>query len=117
MTIDVRQWARDRRNAEADRDSDFGPEDYFEGALRGGHRHEGGEDEEMDDFWETTVLVGALMGVAILLYVRARNVERLREEERRRAEQQVGGGGNAQGEGGLFPPVGDPARDDWAILR
>ncbi|KAF8141254.1 hypothetical protein EV363DRAFT_1425394 [Boletus edulis] len=48
------QWARERRNADNERDGDFGPEDYFDAALRGGHRGE----EVADEFVETMLLVG-----------------------------------------------------------
>ncbi|KAH9956533.1 hypothetical protein BC827DRAFT_1261800 [Russula dissimulans] len=105
------QWARDRRNAELDRDSDFGPEDMFDAALRGGHRG----DEEADEFVETMVLVVLCLIVSLLLYIRGRWVERLRREERqqrRQLEQE-----RAELDDGLFPPRGDPARDDWAVPR
>ncbi|TFY81441.1 hypothetical protein EWM64_g2573 [Hericium alpestre] len=107
-------WARERRNAENERDSDFGPEDYFEGALRGGHRGE----EEADEFTETMVLVGLCLVVTFLLYIRGRMVERMRRDQGR--QQQPNGGAEQQQQqqdGGLFPPPGDPARDDWAIAR
>ncbi|KDQ55097.1 hypothetical protein JAAARDRAFT_195973 [Jaapia argillacea MUCL 33604] len=106
------QWARERRNAEAERDSDFGPEDYFEGALRGGHRGE----EEVDEFGETFLLAFLCVLVSVLIYYRGRYVERLRREEQERARQQ-GVPPPPQPDLGLFPPPGDPARDDWAILR
>ncbi|KAF8891764.1 hypothetical protein BD779DRAFT_1643181 [Infundibulicybe gibba] len=104
------QWARDRRNAENERDSDFGPEDYFEGAMRGGNR----EDEEMGDTMETVLLVALCVFISILLYVRARIVDRMRRDQ-----QQQGGDGNQPpaANGGVFPPPGDPARNEWAILR
>ncbi|KAI0251144.1 hypothetical protein BJV78DRAFT_1282662 [Lactifluus subvellereus] len=104
------QWARDRRNAELDQDSDLGPEDMFEGALRGGHR---GNDDG-DEFVETMVLVVLCLIVSLLLYIRGRWVERLRREEqqqRRQFEQRL------EQDDGLFPPPGDPARDDWAVPR
>jgi len=105
------QWARDRRNAELDRDTDFGPEDMFDAALRGGHRG----DEEADEFVETMVLVVLCLIVSLLLYIRGRWVERLRREEqqqRRQLEQE-----RQEQDNGLFPPPGDPARDDWAVPR
>ena len=105
-----RQWARDRRNAELDRDSDLGPEDMFDAALRGGHR---GNDDG-DEFVETMVLVVLCLIVSLLLYIRGRWVERLRREEqqqRRQFEQRV------EQDDGMFPPPGDPARDDWAVPR
>jgi SEL1 protein len=107
------QWARDRRNAELDRDSDFGPEDMFDAALRGGHRGE----EDADEFAETMILVVLCLIVSLLLYIRGRWVERLRREEqqqRRHLEQREE---QHQQDNGLFPPPGDPARDDWAVPR
>lgn len=100
------QWARERRNAERDRDSDLGPEDMFDAALRGGHR---GEDEQ-DEFFETMILVVLCLIVSLLLYIRGRWVERLRREEqqqRRQLEQ------HEERENGLFPPAEEPARNDW----
>ncbi|KAF8270495.1 hypothetical protein EI94DRAFT_775294 [Lactarius quietus] len=104
------QWARDRRNAELDRDSDIGPEDMFDAALRGGHRGE----EEADEFVETMVLVVLCLIVSLLLYIRGRWVERLRREERQQRQQQEV---REERDEGLFPPPGDPARDDWAVPR
>lgn len=106
------QWARERREAEREREGDFGPEDYFDGTLRGGNR----EDVEIDEFGETIVLVLLCLVISILLYIRTRIVERMRREQR---EQGQGGDqqGRANGNGGVFPPPGDPARADWAILR
>ncbi|KIJ15498.1 hypothetical protein PAXINDRAFT_114636 [Paxillus involutus ATCC 200175] len=101
------QWARDRRNAENERDSDFGPEDYFDGALRGGHRGE----EEVDDFAETILLVALCLAVGVLIYVRTRMVERVRRE---REEQRPG---QQRPNLGMFPPPEDPARQDWMIWR
>ncbi|KAH9174932.1 HCP-like protein [Lactarius sanguifluus] len=89
------QWARDRRNAELDRDSDIGPEDMFDAALRGGHRG----NDEADEFVETMMLVVLCLIVSLLLYIRGRWVERLRREER---EQRAAAAG---------------ARDDWAVPR
>lgn len=109
------QWARDRRNEEQERDSDFGPEDYFEGALRGGHR-----DEEEDEFGETMLLVTLCVVIASLLYIRTRIVDRMRREQQR---QQQGGADQRGAQqaphapGGVFPAPGDPARNEWAILR
>lgn len=104
------QWARDRRDAE--RDADFGPEDYFEGAMRGGNR----EDVQIDDFGETILLVLLCLVISILLYIRTRIVERMRRDQRNQgqaADQQAPNGNR----GGVFPPPGDPARQEWAILR
>ncbi|CAL1711319.1 unnamed protein product [Somion occarium] len=105
------QWARDRRHAENDRDSDFGPEDYFEGAMRGGHRGE----EEVDEFAETMLLVILCIAVSTLLFIRGRWVERMRREQEEQQRQQQPGGQPAAG--GLYPPPGDPARNNWGILR
>ena len=76
----------------------------------------------MDEFAETMLLVVLCLMVSVLLYVRGRWVDRIRREEEERRRQ--GGGGQpgqqqqqAQGANGVFPPPGDPARDDWAILR
>ena len=104
------QWARDRRNAELDRDSDLGPEDMFDAALRGGHRG----DDEADEFVETMMLVVLCLIVSLLLYIRGRWVERLRREERQQRQQQEV---REERDEGLFPPPGDPARDDWAVPR
>jgi SEL1 protein len=78
----------------------------FDAALRGGHR---GEDEQ-DEFAETMILVVLCLIVSLLLYIRGRWVERLRREEqqqRRQLEQRE------ERENGLFPPAGEPARNDW----
>ncbi len=112
------QWARERRRAESEREGDFGPDDYFDGAMRGGYRGE----EDVDEFAETMLLVVLCLTVSGLLYFRGRWVERLRREEQRRQQQQPQQNGVAQGpqpqpQGGLYPPPGDPARDNWAILR
>ncbi|KAA1470562.1 HCP-like protein [Dentipellis sp. KUC8613] len=110
------EWARERRNAEAERDSDFGPEDYFDAATRGGHRGE----EAADEFAETVMLVGLCLVVTLLLYIRGRMVERLRREAREQngnEQEQAAPQPQIQANGGLFPPEGDPARDEWAIVR
>ncbi|KAH9856024.1 HCP-like protein [Lenzites betulinus] len=107
------QWARERRQAEADRDGDFGPDDYFEGAMRGNRYR---EEEDVDEFVETMLLVVLCVVVSVLLYVRGRWVERLRQEEDQR-RQANGQPPRAQPDRGVFPPPGDPAQDEWAILR
>jgi len=100
------QWARDRKSREndRDRDMDFGPEDYFDGALRG-NRERGDEGE--DEVAETMLLISLVVMVAGLFYLRNRWVERLRrdEEERRRRQQP--------------PPPGPPGpvADGWVVLR
>lgn len=101
------QWARERRNAENERDSDFGPEDYFDAALRGGRRGE----ENLDEFLEMTLLVGLCLVVAVLIYIRTRFVERIRREQEERNL------GQPRPDLGLFPPPDDPARQDWQIVR
>ncbi|KAG0699377.1 hypothetical protein DFH29DRAFT_833834 [Suillus ampliporus] len=102
------QWARERRNAENERDADFGPEDYFDGAIRGGHRRE----EDVDEFAETMLLVALCAVVAVLIYVRTRIVDRARRQNQ---EQQQDQGG--QRDLGVFPPPGDPARQEWNIVH
>ena len=105
------QWARDRRNANSIVIAILGPEDMFDTALRGGHR----EEEDADEFVETMMLVVLYLVVSLLLYIRGRWVERLRWEEqqqRRQLEQR-----EERDDDGLFPPPGDPARDDWAVPR
>ncbi|KAL0955834.1 hypothetical protein HGRIS_002036 [Hohenbuehelia grisea] len=107
------QWARKRRNAEQDRDGDFGPEDYFDAATR---RRE----EQDDDFGETMLLVLLCLSVSILLYVRTRLMDRMRREQQQQQPPQPGNGVPPQppaGNPGVFPPPGDPARDDWNIAR
>ncbi|KAH0829180.1 hypothetical protein J3R83DRAFT_2728 [Lanmaoa asiatica] len=101
------QWARDRKNAENERDGDLGPEDYFDAALRGGHRGE----EAADEFAETMLLVGLCVAVAILIYIRTRIVERARREQERQQP------GEQRQNHGVFPLLGDPARQDWLIWR
>ncbi|KAG2015685.1 MMS2 [Coprinopsis cinerea AmutBmut pab1-1] len=105
------QWARERRDAERERDSDFGPEDYFEGALRGGRVEDGG----VDEFAETMLLVLLCLVISVLLYIRTRIVERMRRDQQQEDNNQRNR--NAGNPDGVFPPPGDPARADWAILR
>lgn len=65
------------------------------------------------------VLVMLCVAVSVLLYVRTRIVDRLRRDQQRRQQQQ----GDQQvppaaaGNGGVFPAPGDPARNEWAVLR
>lgn len=103
----ARKWARDRRNAENERDSDFGPEDYFDATLRGGYR---GEEDE-DEFAETMLLVALCLAVAVLIYIRTRLVERARREQEGQPGQQP------PQNLGMFPPPDHPARQDWQIWR
>ncbi|KAF8967950.1 hypothetical protein BDZ97DRAFT_1802104 [Flammula alnicola] len=109
------QWARERRDAEREREGDFGPEDYFDGTMRGNR-----EDVEIDEFGETMILVLLCIVISILLYIRTRIVERMRRDQREQG--QAGGQAGEQaappnGNRGVFPPPGDPARNEWAILR
>lgn len=97
---DFVQWARDKREAEDA--GDFGPEDYFEGATR---VH--GDAEDNGEFVETLFLIALCLLVSGLIYLRGRWVERQRRENNNPLPE----------DGGLFPPRGDPARQDWAILR
>lgn len=89
---------------------DFGPEDYFDGALRG-NRERGDEDDELA---ETMLLVSLAVMIVGLFYLRNRWVERLRrdeEERRRRRQDQVQGGTPPP------PPVPpEPVGDGWAVL-
>ncbi|KZT01467.1 HCP-like protein [Laetiporus sulphureus 93-53] len=110
------QWARQRRQAENDRDGDFGPEDYFDAATRGQNRG----DEDVDEFLETMLLVVICLVVSILLYLRSRWVERLRREEQERLQRQAAGP-RAPGPNADPVPPGDerPQMEDWelALLR
>ncbi|PCH35634.1 HCP-like protein [Wolfiporia cocos MD-104 SS10] len=78
------QWARERRQAENDRDGDIGPEDYFDAATRRGNR----EDDEEDEFAETMLLVVLCILLSVLLYARGRWMERIRREEQQQQGQQ-----------------------------
>jgi len=78
--------------------------------MRGGLREEG----EVDEFGETMLLVLLCLVISILLYIRTRIVERMRRDQRPAGEQPEPA---QNGDGGMFPPPGDPARNDWAILR
>ncbi|KAJ6589807.1 hypothetical protein DFH09DRAFT_1140159 [Mycena vulgaris] len=101
------QWARDRRNAEQDRDTEFAPDDYLGG--RG--------DGDTDDFSDTVLLLLLCLAVSVLIYVRTRIVDRMRRDQQ---QQQPPAGADANaapaGANGVLPPPG-PARDEWAILR
>jgi SEL1 protein len=78
----------------------------FDAALRGGRR---GEDDQ-DEFVETMILVVLCLIVSLLLYIRGRWVERLRREEQQQTRQLEQREERANG---LFPPAGEPARNDW----
>ena len=90
---------------------DFGPEDYFDGALRG-NRERG--DEEDNELAEIMLLMSLVVMITGLLYLRNRWVERLRrdEEERRRRQQD-------QVHGGMPPTPGppEPVVDGLAGIR
>ncbi|KAH9922080.1 HCP-like protein [Fomitopsis serialis] len=81
------KWARERRQAEADREGDFGPEDYFDATTRK-------RDDEDDDFAETMLLVVVCILVSVLLYVRGRYLDRIRREAQQQ-QAQPGNGGQA----------------------
>ncbi|KAG7091020.1 hypothetical protein E1B28_010081 [Marasmius oreades] len=112
------EWAKAHKDAERERDSDFGPEDYFEAALRGGNR----EEVDFDEFSETMLLVLLVLTVSILIWFRTRMVRRMRhdQQQQRQNDQQrpphVPGPNDPPPGNGLFPP-GDPGRADWAVLR
>ncbi|EPT02547.1 hypothetical protein FOMPIDRAFT_1143800 [Fomitopsis schrenkii] len=98
------QWARERRQAEADREGDFGPEDYFDTVTRR-------RDDDEDDFAETMLLVVVCVLVSVLIYVRGRWMERIRREAQQQERQQQ------QGAGGQVPAAApravDPPQLDW----
>ncbi|KAF4563274.1 ERAD-associated protein [Pleurotus pulmonarius] len=115
------QWARERRN-DRDRDGEFGPDDYYDGGVRRG--------DDDDELGETVLLVLLCLTVSVLLYVRTRLMDQMRREQQPQQQQQQpqqqpqqqghppNGGPAAPPRGnGLFPPLGDPARDEWAIAR
>lgn len=82
--------------------------------MRGGNRE---RQDDADEFQETMLLVLLCLAVSILLYLRTRLVDRMRRDQ-----QQPQGPNEAQpaqphADRGIFPPPGDPARADWAILR
>ncbi|TDL23048.1 HCP-like protein [Rickenella mellea] len=111
------QWARDQRAAESEREGDFGPEDYFDASLRGGRREDGGAGGTPEsEFAETMLLVVLCLAVSLLIWLRGRWVERRRREDAERAHVDAPGG-NGDERNGAFPPPGDPARDEWAVLR
>ncbi|KAJ4483802.1 hypothetical protein J3R30DRAFT_3328743 [Lentinula aciculospora] len=108
------QWARDRREAE-ERDTEYGGEDYLDTSLRGGL-----SSEDDDEYSETMLLIMLCVTVSVLIYVRTRIVRRMRHDQQQRQQRQ-----QQQEErvamdpvaNGMFPPPGDPARADWAMLR
>ncbi|KAF8178592.1 HCP-like protein [Mycena galopus ATCC 62051] len=99
------QWAVDRRNAEADRDTEFAPDDYLGGGV-----------DEGDDFSDTVLLLLLCLAVSVLIYVRTRIVDRMRRDQQQQQPQPAGDAAPAAGANGVFPPPG-PERDEWAVLR
>ncbi|KAJ7287246.1 hypothetical protein C8J57DRAFT_1167285 [Mycena rebaudengoi] len=99
------QWARNRRNAEQDRDTEFGPDDYM-----------GGRGEDADDFSDTALLLLLCLAVAVLIYLRTRIVDRMRRDQQQQQQQPGVDGNPAPRANGVFPPPG-PERDEWAVLR
>jgi SEL1 protein len=99
------QWAVDRRNAEADRETEFAPDDYL-----------GGRPEEDDEFSDTVLLLLLCLAVSVLIYVRTRIVDRMRRDQQQQQPQPAGEAAPAAGANGVFPPPG-PDRDEWAVLR
>lgn len=61
------------------------------------------------------LVVVLCLAVSLLIWLRGRWVERRRREEEARGGG--GGGAPARQDNGVFPPRGDPAREEWAILR
>jgi len=107
----ISQWARERRNAEQERDSDYGPEDYFEGASRNGRGA-----ENKSNIFIDMIFVVVVLFILFLFYKRfIRSGLALREFEDGR-DHNDDEPAMAQNRG-LYPPPGDPARDEWAILR
>ncbi|KIK69055.1 hypothetical protein GYMLUDRAFT_91457 [Collybiopsis luxurians FD-317 M1] len=102
------QWARDRRLAE-EREAEYGADDYLETGLRGG-------DDDDDEYSETMLLVVLCVTVSVLIYMRTRIVRRMRHNQQQQ-QQEGDGRAPALNNHGMFPPPGDPARNDWAILR
>ncbi|KAJ6593532.1 HCP-like protein [Mycena capillaripes] len=96
------QWARERKNAEQDRETEFGSDDYLTG--RG---------DDTDDFSDTVLLMLLCLAVSVLIYVRTRIVDRMRRDQQQQQPQPGVDGNDANG---VFPPPG-PARDEWAVLR
>jgi SEL1 protein len=98
------QWARDRRNAEQDRDTEFAPDDYL-----------GGRVDDADEFSDTILLLLLCLAVSVLIYVRTRIVDRMRRDQQQQ-QPQPGVDAAPAGANGVFPPPG-PDRDEWAVLR
>ncbi|KAJ3866681.1 hypothetical protein EV359DRAFT_71656 [Lentinula novae-zelandiae] len=103
------QWARDRRHAEA-REAEYGGEDYLDAGLRP-------DEDDDDEYSETMLLVMLCVTVSVLIYVRTRIVRRMRHDQQQRQQQQEEAVAEAPAGNGMFPAPGDPARDEWAMLR
>lgn len=103
------QWARDRRHAEA-REAEYGGEDYLDAGLRP-------DEDDDDEYSETMLLVMLCVTVSVLIYVRTRIVRRMRHDQQQRQQQQEEAVAEAPARNGMFPAPGDPARDEWAMLR
>jgi len=104
----ISQWARERRNAEQERDSNYGPEDYFEGASRNGRIKK--------YILIDVILLGVVISFSVFFYkrfLRPGAVFREFEDEQDYNDDEPVMAQNR----GLYPPPGDPARDEWAILR
>ncbi|KAJ7782738.1 hypothetical protein B0H16DRAFT_1357156 [Mycena metata] len=102
------QWARDRRTADQDRETEFSPDDYL-----------GGRTEEGDEFSDTILLLLLCLAVSVLIYVRTRIVDRMRRDQQQQQPPARAENANAApgaGGDGVFPPAG-PERDEWAVLR
>lgn len=64
------------------------------------------------------MLVALCLLVSVLLYIRTRMTERMRREQRQQQQEQPAGHEQAPAQNrGLYPPPGDLARGEWAILR
>ncbi|TFL07178.1 hypothetical protein BDV98DRAFT_557395 [Pterulicium gracile] len=75
------QYVRDHRNAENERDGDFGPDDDFDGALRGSRRkaHDDKDDlDEEEEFEETVLILIICLVVSGLFWLRHRLAQRAR---------------------------------------
>jgi len=109
----ISQWARERRNAEQERDSDYGPEDYFEGALRNGRGA-----EKKNTMLADVIFIGVVLVGTVLFYIRflrpgAVMFRDFGGEQDYNDDDEPAIAQNR----GLYPPPGDPARDEWAVLR
>lgn len=113
------QWARERRQAlNNELEGDFGPEDYFDGAMLGGTR--GGEMPQ-EEMTEILFLFGILAVVTVLMIVRQRLVERIRRQEAEIARLEGGVDAvrqhiQAQPPAPAAFPQPDPPAEDWHML-